>query len=169
MANKITVTRKADIKKLTIGIDAPADTNAETLRGLAETGNNEAIFEDLFSEDVVEGIRLNAPIRTVADLTRHIEKLETQLAAATAAGELPSDKAKEAAIALGAAKAEAKKPKPVSERLLGGLKRVSEIFGEAKKIGENAEKVFKFVNKAAPYANLLLAGAKALLGPTAAP
>ena len=59
---------------------------------------------------------------------------------------------------------EIKRPQPAGKRVVDNLKKVTDIFDNVRKTGENAVKIGKVVVKAVPYAAMLWQAARTLFG-----
>ncbi len=171
--NTINITGgKSEIKNLVAGTQLNADSAeglaaaAKAVEALTAQGSENTINigpgAKVRADNVVAGVQIN--LTAVSDMAPHVEALAKDVDDAVAAGELHGDAAEDAQKAITRVKEEIKKPKPASERVLGSLKRLSEILEQAKTSAESLTGVGKFVLKAAPYAVSLFAAAKAFFG-----
>lgn len=143
-----------------------AESAAQAAKVLDGMARSDAHHELIADEAEIENLAYETQIviRQPQDLQPHLDKLEHSVDAAEKAGEITPIQASAAKTELQAVKAEIKKPKPLGERVVGGLKRVSEMFEEVKKSSESVETIGKVAKKVWPYAVIALQAAQSYFG-----
>ena len=165
------VLRVGKLKATNVSLDkqvvAPdAESAAQAAKALEGMARSDAHHELIADEAEIENLAYETQIviRQPQDLQPHLDKLEQSVDAAEKAGEITPAQASAAKTELQVVKAEIKKPKPLGERVVGGLKRVSEMFEEVKKSSESIETIGKVAKKVWPYAVIALQAAQSYFG-----
>jgi hypothetical protein len=162
--NTLNIGGKAKAKQTHIGtqIDGASADEAAKLAALGASDENTLNVQpggELETESLSAGLRLS--FGSIEDVGAAIAQVEQHVDAAISAGELTGDDAEDAKREVERAKTEVKNPKPLGERVVKSLKRVSEIFDEVKKQAENAQAIGKVIVKAVPYAAAAFQAAQA--------
>jgi len=167
--NEIRIGGKAKIGTLVTGTQINADKADDAVSALEAAAQNPTNNKFISGEKseieigvAIAGTQIN--IGKASDLAPHVEALAKHVDEAAAAGELDQDQAQDAHTAIARVQEEIKRPQPAGKRVVDNLKKVTDIFDNVRKTGENAVKIGKVVVKAAPYAAMLWQAARTLFG-----